>query len=536
MSKTFKRFTALLVALLLAAPAYASDPKAVSIKTNTSAFNGALSSSDTDVQKSLDTLDNAVGSISAAPIGATYITQTTNGTLTNEQALGSLATGIVKNTTTTGVLSIAAAGTDYLAPGAIGSTVQAYDADLTTYAGITPSANVQTLLGSADFAAFRTSLSLVIGTNVQAYDADLTTYAGITPSANIQSLLGSADYSAARTNLGLAIGTNVQAYDADLTTWAGLTPSAYFQTLVDDADASAARTTLGLGTLATQSGTFSGTSSGTNTGDQTTISGNAGTATALAANGGNCASGEYPLGVDASGAVESCTDATTEISSAISTHAALTATHGVSGAIVGTTDTQTLTNKTLTSPKIGTNILDTNGVALATLTATASAVNQVTLANAATGTNPTITASGSDSNIGVTIATKGTGAFVVSSSATPTQSTITSGLVVNNASAGNAADAFVVNTDTIADAFKVNAATNAITMAAPISTTSTILTSSRTTDAGWSVVTGANTACNTTCTSACVVGFDVGTLGVALAHIVACTDATADECLCAGSS
>ena len=44
------------------------------------------------------------------------------------------------------------------------------------------------------------------------------------------------------------------------------------------------------------------------------------TAVALAANGANCGAGEYPLGVDASGAVESCTDATTEINSAISTH------------------------------------------------------------------------------------------------------------------------------------------------------------------------------------------------------------------------
>ncbi len=100
----------------------------------------------------------------------------------------------------------------------IGSAVQAYDADLTTYAGITPSANVQTFLGAADYAAMKTQLALTIGTNVQAYDADLTTYAGITPSANVQSLLGAADYAAMKVLLGLVIGTNVQAYDADLDT------------------------------------------------------------------------------------------------------------------------------------------------------------------------------------------------------------------------------------------------------------------------------------------------------------------------------
>ena len=76
---------------------------------------------------------------------------------------------------------------------------------------------------------------------------------------------------------------------------------------------------------------------------------------------------------------------------------------------VTTTGTQTLTNKTLTSPKIGTSILDTNGLQLALLTATSSAVNEVTLANAATGNNPTLTASGDDSNIGIALKTKGTG-------------------------------------------------------------------------------------------------------------------------------
>lgn len=53
---------------------------------------------------------------SGAPADATYIVQTANSTLTNEQALGALTTGILKSTTTTGVVSIAAAGTDYTSP------------------------------------------------------------------------------------------------------------------------------------------------------------------------------------------------------------------------------------------------------------------------------------------------------------------------------------------------------------------------------------------------------------------------------------
>ena len=113
-----------------------------------------------------------------------------------------------------------------LQPSAIGVSVQAYDADLTTWAGVTSSANGRSLVSAADYAAMRTLLGLVIGTNVQAYDADLTTWAGLAPSANAQSLVTAADYAAMRTLLGLVIGTNVQAYDADLTTWAGITPGA----------------------------------------------------------------------------------------------------------------------------------------------------------------------------------------------------------------------------------------------------------------------------------------------------------------------
>jgi len=77
------------------------------------------------------------------------------------------------------------------------------------------------------------------------------------------------------------------------------------------------------------------------------------------------------------------------------------------------TGTQTLTNKTLTSPKIGTSILDTSGNELFLLTATGSAINQLTYANAAAGNKPTFTASGGDTNIGVSIQPKGSGTVTI---------------------------------------------------------------------------------------------------------------------------
>lgn len=53
-----------------------------------------------------------------APTDATYITQLPNSELTNEFALSALGTGLLKNATGTGVLTIAVAGTDYaIGPG-----------------------------------------------------------------------------------------------------------------------------------------------------------------------------------------------------------------------------------------------------------------------------------------------------------------------------------------------------------------------------------------------------------------------------------
>ena len=82
------------------------------------------------------------------------------------------------------------------------------------------------------------------------------------------------------------------------------------------------------------------------------------------------------------------------------------------------TGTQTLTNKTLTSPKIGTSILDTNGNELIKVTATGSATNELTIANAANGSAPTISATwSSDSNVNINIAPKGTGETVIGTGA-----------------------------------------------------------------------------------------------------------------------
>lgn len=58
---------------------------------------------------------NAAGALMGAPAVATYITQAPDALLSGEQALSLLATGILKSTAVTGVLSIATAGTDYAA-------------------------------------------------------------------------------------------------------------------------------------------------------------------------------------------------------------------------------------------------------------------------------------------------------------------------------------------------------------------------------------------------------------------------------------
>ena len=91
------------------------------------------------------------------------------------------------------------------------------------------------------------------------------------------------------------------------------------------------------------------------------------------------------------------------------------------GNVVIDTATQTLTNKTLTSPQIGTAINDTSGNELIKLTATGSAVNELTIANGASTTGPTLSATGGGTNLNIFLTAKGTGSVEINKAAFSSQ-------------------------------------------------------------------------------------------------------------------
>ncbi|GAF99819.1 unnamed protein product, partial [marine sediment metagenome] len=118
----------------------------------------------------------------------------------------------------------------------IGTNVQAWDADLDTWATLTPTANAQTLVESTNFASMAQDLSLEIGVDTQAYDADLDTFATLTPTANAQTLLESTNFASMAQDLSLEIGVDTQAYDADLDYLSGFTLTADVKTILNAAN------------------------------------------------------------------------------------------------------------------------------------------------------------------------------------------------------------------------------------------------------------------------------------------------------------
>jgi hypothetical protein len=90
--------------------------------------------------------------------------------------------------------------------------------------------------------------------------------------------------------------------------------------------------------------------------------------------------------------------------------------------IIFKTHAATLTNKTLTAPTISTpkitgSINDVNGAELIRLSSTASAVNEISIVNAAASNSPSINVAGTDTNINLTLGAKGTGSVSISKAA-----------------------------------------------------------------------------------------------------------------------
>jgi hypothetical protein len=175
-------------------------------------------------------------------------------------------------------------------------------------------------------------------------------------------------------------GNTVQATTGDLT----------LGTNIAFGSASNARTALGLGTMATQNSGAVSITGGSIT--NVTFTGSFSGITSIEA--GTFATSAAAAGVNLNGNTLAADGTDTNIDINITPK-------GTGRTVVGAL--------TATSPRVVTGVNDTNGNELLKVTATASAVNEMTLANAATGNGPTLSATGDDTNIDINITPKGTG-------------------------------------------------------------------------------------------------------------------------------
>jgi hypothetical protein len=129
------------------------------------------------------------------------------------------------------------------------------------------------------------------------------------------------------------------------------------------------------------------------------------------------------------------------------------------GTIVGTSDAQTLTNKTLQDPKVNDSIRGaTSNTTMLRFVEASSAVNYLRVANSATGNPVAVEAQGTDANVSIALRPKGTGAVALGSRV---ETSGTTPSIVKGANAGSTAAVTIAGNDTCGQ-FSVTPAGSAI--------------------------------------------------------------------------
>ena len=519
-------------------------------------------------------LGNAAGGGGGAPTDATYITQTANATLTAEQALGLLATGYVKVMTTTGVLSSQAIpipvadGGSGLTAGTSGG-ILGYTAAGTLASSALLTANALVLGGGAG--ATPTALGS-LGTTTTVLHGNAVgppTFGAVSLTADVSGILPGANGGTGNGFFAVAgLTTSLKTFtfpDASSTVAVTSNNLSVFATTTSAQLAGVISDETGSGVLV-----FATTPTFTTNLTSPLIIGGTGATSTLSlrsTSGIGAAGADIIFQTGDNGATEAArifNNGTINVGSTLGGFTgvyALVVNHANGGLIfnrIGGTPFIRITQDGSGGGQIRGNsaggFLFTDSSAATTWLTIADAGETSFTPGARTSGSTTVFAlvAGSD-----TALTSGTEVLDVyfdlsrtkqhTGSATPGAANITTqrDFLIDAAthSFSSTGAQTITNATTLAIAGPPVAGTNA-TITTPVTlwvqsgvtrldgaiTTTSTFKSTAASDLGWTVQNATNQACNTTCTNgACVIGIDTVTTG-----FLACTDATADSCLCAG--